>query len=187
MLAQEEYVGVHALRKRGWSISAIARHVGRDRKTVRAHLLEEGSAGERTRVESDPFGVIEPYVRQRLADDPHVWATVLFDEVVRLGYEQSYVTFVRKVRNRSLRPSCGACAGTRGQATVVIDHPPAEECQWDWVELRDTPWRSRASVLVGALSYSGRFRAWISPSQGQPHLVPQARRLAGQPGPRHHS
>ena len=32
MLAQEEYVEVHALRKRGWSISAIARHVGRDRK-----------------------------------------------------------------------------------------------------------------------------------------------------------
>ena len=27
MLAQEEYVEVHALRKRGWSISAIARHV----------------------------------------------------------------------------------------------------------------------------------------------------------------
>ena len=27
MLAQEEYVEVHALRKRGWSISAIARQV----------------------------------------------------------------------------------------------------------------------------------------------------------------
>ena len=73
--------------------------------------------------------VFEPYVRQRLTDDPHLWATVLFDEVGALGYEQSYVTFVRKVRNRRLRPSCGACAGTRGQATVVIDHPPADECQ----------------------------------------------------------
>ena len=34
MLAQEEYVEAHALRKRGWSISAIARHLGRDRKTA---------------------------------------------------------------------------------------------------------------------------------------------------------
>ena len=30
---------VHALRRRGWSISAISRHLGRDRKTVRAYLL----------------------------------------------------------------------------------------------------------------------------------------------------
>ena len=171
MLAQEEYVEVHALRKRGWSISAIARHVGRDRRTVRAHLSGERVPGLRVGTDPDPFGVIEPYVRQRLADDPHVWATVLFDEVGGLGYEQSYPTFVRKVRNRWLRPSCGACAGTRGQATVVIDHPPADECQWDWLELRDTPWRSRAFVLVGALSYSGRFRAWITASQDQPHLV----------------
>ena len=41
MLAQEEYVEVHALRRRGWSMWAIARHLGRDRKTVRAHLAGE--------------------------------------------------------------------------------------------------------------------------------------------------
>lgn len=36
MLTQEDDVDVHALRRRGWSISAIARHVRCDRKTVRA-------------------------------------------------------------------------------------------------------------------------------------------------------
>jgi transcriptional regulator len=35
MLTQEEDIDAHALRKRGWTISAIARHLGRDRKTVR--------------------------------------------------------------------------------------------------------------------------------------------------------
>jgi transposase len=35
MLTWEDDVEVHALRKRGWSISAIARHTGHDRKTVR--------------------------------------------------------------------------------------------------------------------------------------------------------
>ena len=135
MLAQEEYVEVHALRRRGWSMWAIARHLGRDRKTVRAHLSGERAPGERRPAEPDRFGVFEPYVRQRLVDDPHVWATALFDEVKSLGYGQSYPTFVRKVRNRGLRPSCGACAGTRGRPTAVIDHPPGEECQ---------------SVLVGA-------------------------------------
>lgn len=37
MLTQEEDVEIHALRKQGWSISAFARHSGRDRKTVRAY------------------------------------------------------------------------------------------------------------------------------------------------------
>ncbi|MDE0437650.1 MAG: hypothetical protein OXJ36_04545 [bacterium] len=169
MLAQEEYVEAHALRKRGWSISAIARHLGRDRKTVRAHL--SGEVRARRRPAPDVFDGFEPYVRQRLVDDPHVWATVLFDEVRGLGYGQSYETFNRKIRNRGLRPACAACAGTRGRVVAIIDHPPGEECQWDWLELGDTPWGSRVSVLVGVLSHSGRFRAWLSASQDQPHLV----------------
>ncbi len=56
MLVQEECVEVHALKQRGWSISAIARHLGRDRKTVRAYLLGERVPGERARIGSDPFG-----------------------------------------------------------------------------------------------------------------------------------
>ena len=135
MLAQEESVEIHALRKRGWSMWAIARHVGRDRKTVRAHLTGEHVPGRRRPAESDPFDTFEAYVGQRLADDPHLWATALFDEVTGLGYGQSYPTFVRKIRNLRLRPSCGACAGTRGRPVAIIDHPAGEECQWDWVEV----------------------------------------------------
>jgi len=37
-LTQGEDVEIHASRKQGWSTSAIARHTGRDRKTVRAYL-----------------------------------------------------------------------------------------------------------------------------------------------------
>ena len=80
MLAQEEVVEVHALRGRGWSISAIARHLGRDRKTVRAHLGGERAAGRRRPAGPDPFDGVEAYVRQRLGEDPHLWATALFDE-----------------------------------------------------------------------------------------------------------
>lgn len=185
MLVLEECVEVHALRKRGWSISAIARHLGRDRKTIRVYLSDGRAPGERAPAEPDPFDAFEGYVRQRLSDDPHVWGSALFDEVVALGYSQSYVTFVRKVRRRGLRPLCGACAGTRGRATAIIDHPPGEECQWDWVELRDTPWGTSAHVLVGVLSHSGRFRAWVTSRQDQPHLVEGLdqvlRRLEGTP------
>ena len=57
------------------------------------------------------------------------------------------------------------------RAVAMIDHPAGEECQWDWLELRDTPWGSRVFVLVGVLSHSGRFRACLSSSQDQAYLV----------------
>ena len=117
MFAEEEYLEVYALRRRGWSISAIARHVGRTRRTVRAYLSGDRVPGRRVPSGPDPFDRFEAYVRQRLLDDPHVWATVLFDEVAALGFGQSYPTLVRKIRLRGLRPSCGACAGTRGRAS----------------------------------------------------------------------
>ena len=86
MLPQEEFVESHALRKRGWSISAIARHLGRDRKTVRSHLQGKRQIGRRRPSGPDRFEQFEPYLHQRLADDPHVWGTVLYDDLKQLGY-----------------------------------------------------------------------------------------------------
>lgn len=171
MLTPEEDVEITSLRKRGWTISAIARHVGHDRKTVRAYLSGQREPGVRSRAEVDPFDEFEPYVRQRLSDDQHVWATTLFDEVVALGFDGSYQTFTRKLRDRQLRPHCEPCSSSNGRAHVDIEHPPGEEIQWDWLELDDTPWGAKAYVLVGALSHSSRFRAWFSESDDQAHLV----------------
>ena len=54
MLTREEDIDVHALRKRGWTISAIARHLGRDRKTIRAYLAgrSRGPGGQLARIRS---------------------------------------------------------------------------------------------------------------------------------------
>jgi hypothetical protein len=112
-------------------------------------------------------------VAQRLSDDHGVWATTLFDEVTALGYGRSYPTFTRKLRERRLRPHCEACDGVKGRATVVIDHPPGEEIQWDWDELGTCPWDETVdvSMLVGSLSHSSKTRAWLAYSENQPHLV----------------
>ena len=40
MLTEEDDVEIHALAARGWSVSAISRHTGRDRKTVSKYLRE---------------------------------------------------------------------------------------------------------------------------------------------------
>lgn len=173
MITQEQDVEIHALKKQGWSITAIARHVGVDRKTVRAYLNGERQPGVRRRSGEDPFDRIELYVRQRLVEDPHLRATVLFAEVQSLagGFDRSYETFCRQIRQRGLRPHCEACSGVTGRAHVDIEHPPGEEIQWDWVEFGETPWGEPASVLVGALSHSTLFRGWFSESQDQPHLI----------------
>jgi transposase len=173
MLTQEEDVEICALRKQGWSISAIARHTGRDRKTIRAYLSGVRQSGVRRPAGPDPFDRFEVYVRQRLSDDRHVWATVLFDEARALGYAQAYQTFTRKLRDRGLRPHCEACDGVKGRATVDIEHPPGEEIQWDWDELGACPWDPTTEVflLVGSLSYSSKSRGWLAYSMDQAHLV----------------
>lgn len=40
MLSWEAFVGLRNLYERGWSVSAIARHLGKDRKTVRRYLTD---------------------------------------------------------------------------------------------------------------------------------------------------
>ena len=47
MLTEEDNAEIHALARRGWSVSAIARHTGRDRKTVAKYLAGKGPKRER--------------------------------------------------------------------------------------------------------------------------------------------
>jgi transposase len=171
MLTQGEDVEAHALRQRGWSISAIARHLNRDRKTVRAYLNGDRVPRRRRSAVSDPLAEFEAYRRARFADDCHLWATALFDEVVVLGYDRSYPTFVRQLRERGLRPHCEACAGVKGRDTIEIDHPAGEEIQWDWFERRRAPWGATAYVLLATLPHSSRTRGVLAESLDQAHLI----------------
>ena len=173
MLTHGEDVEVHALRSRGWTISTIARHLGRDRKTVRAYINGERVPGVRARWASDPLEPFTKYLAARFVDDPHVWASALHDEVRRLGYPLSYPSFARQVRVAGLRPHCEACHDVKGRDTIEIDHPPGEEIQWVWFERRNAPWDATAYVLLGTLSYSSKCaacwpRRWTSPTSSRP-------------------
>ena len=61
MLTQENDVEIYALAARGWNQSAISRHTGRDRKTVRKYL----AAGEM------------PVARERAASCLEPWRSLL--------------------------------------------------------------------------------------------------------------
>ena len=64
------------------------------------------------RSEPEVFAPLAEYARLRLADDPHLWASTLFDELTALGYAGSYPSFTRALRMRKLRPqrSCSCRA-----------------------------------------------------------------------------
>ena len=171
MLSTGEDVEADALSKRGWKISAIARHLGRDRGTIANYLNGKSQPGIRRPAGPDPLALFVPYITARFADDPHLWATALFDEVVALGYDRAYPSFARQLRLGSLRPHCEACSGVKGRETVEIDHPAGEEIQWDWFERRGAPWGATAYVLLGTLSHSGRSRGVLAERMDQPHLI----------------
>ena len=175
MLTWEDDVEVHALRKRGWTISAIARHTGFDRKTVRKYLNGDDQPGVRARPGPDPFDPFVDYVSARLTEDPHLWARTLLDELEELGFGLSYQSLTRNIRRRSLRPVCAACRRATQRPNAVIPHAPGDETQWDWLELPNPPefwgWGKTAHLLVGSLAHSAKWRAALSPSEDQPHLV----------------
>jgi transposase len=187
MLTWRESLEAQALRDRGWTIAAIARHLDRDPKTVRAYLSGERTPGVRRSSAPDRFAPFVSYVTQRLRDDRHLWATTLYDEVVELGYAGSYQSFTRALRTGGLRPACEECAAATSRDRAIIAHPPGEETQWDWLELPDPPagWGlpGAAHLLVGALAHSSKWRGVLAEAEDQPHLIEAldgvVRRLGG--------
>ncbi|MGH8907859.1 MAG: hypothetical protein ACRD0K_15400 [Egibacteraceae bacterium] len=173
MLTPAEDVEAHALRKRGWTITAIANHLGKDRKTIRAYPSGQRTPGERAPL-PDPFERFRPYLRARLADDPHIPATALYDELAALGLDRSYPSFTRMLRIGELRPVCPRCVTVSGRATIDIVHPPGEETQWGWTELPEAPWLETgrlAHLLVGVGPYSSKTRAVFADAEDQAHLI----------------
>jgi transposase len=124
MLTQEDDIDVHALHRQGWTISAIARHLGRNRRTIRAHLAGR-EAGVRARSSDDAFDSFTAYCAQRLADDPHLRASTLSDELTELGFTGSYPTMTRAVRDRALRPPCEPCRPAGDRPAGRGDRAPA--------------------------------------------------------------
>src|SRR3954452_8413548 len=103
MLTREDDVELHALAARGWSVSAISRHTGRDRKTVRRYLAGQGAGQHRARAPS----CLEPcrgYIQARFGDDPHMDASVLHRELVGAGLGRTN-DLVR------LQEFCAGCRG----------------------------------------------------------------------------
>ncbi|MBD0688816.1 Mu transposase domain-containing protein [Streptomyces sp. CBMA123] len=158
------------MRHQGWSISAIARCMGRDRKTVTAYLNGERTVGVRAETR-DEFLQFVPYCRQRLDDDPHLQARMLHREIVELGYNRAYSTFTRALRRHLMWPR----RGPRHRGRASPGRGPLEDVQFDWVRLPAPPveWDcgQEMYLLMGSLTRSGHWRAALAGTSDLPHYV----------------
>ncbi|CAM5551780.1 helix-turn-helix domain-containing protein (plasmid) [Streptomyces viridifaciens] len=182
MLTGEEYINICALRSRGLSIAAIARILGRDRKTVSSYLCGKRTVGVRSS-DRDEFRRFVPYCRQRLQDDAHFQASALYAEIVDLGYTGGYSTFTRALRTHQLRPRCPLCQRPpRGRPVRQDD---AEEVRFRWFVFSGAPadWGStQACILVGRLIHSQRWSAALAEQIDPGHLADSVDRILRQFG-----
>src|SRR4051812_40359045 len=121
MLTEEDDVEIHALAARGWTVSAISRHTGRDRKTVSKYLKAPRAVRAPAPSCLEPF---RGYITQRFGDDPHLEATVLHRELTDAGFDRSYPTLVRELRRLGLRPVCLVCAQSARRCGDGRDRSP---------------------------------------------------------------
>ena len=137
MIKLGELVMILELHRQGISVSAIARQLGIDRKTVRTHIAKGLAAPTYTPRPSrehliDPF---TPYLRERLAAFPALTGRRLWRELKERGYQGGYTAVTDVLRD--LRPA---------KATgfeIRFETLPGEQAQVDFaqfaVEFADEP------------------------------------------------
>jgi hypothetical protein len=102
-----ELVMILDLHRQGLSVSAIARQLARDRKTVRKYIergLELPAYGPRQPRPTvvTPFA---PYLRERIAAFPELTGSRLLREIKELGYAGGY-TLALQTPRLSATPAC---------------------------------------------------------------------------------
>ena len=160
MVNLRELMMILELHRQGLKVSAIARQLGVDRKTVRKYIargLEPPAYGPRPvqQKSTDPF---RPYLQDRLAAFPGLTAVRLCRELRERGYVGGYTAVKRAVRE--IRPTAVT------PFEVRFETPPGEQAQVDLarfeVEFTDEPGATRIVWLFSmVLGYSrliwGRF------------------------------
>ena len=141
-----EFVMILDLHRQGLSVSAIARQVGVDRKTVRTYGSPKGWSRRPTRSARRLLGVIdsfEPYLRERLAAFPALTARRLLRELKELDFPGGYS--VVRDRVRDVRPAHSAGYELR------FETPPGEQAQVDFARVRGRVRRraGRSNALSG--------------------------------------
>lgn len=144
MIRLGELVMILDLHQQGLSVSAIARQLECDRKTVRKYIergLKAPAYGPR-QPRATVVAAFETYLRERIAAFPELTGSRLLREIKELGYSGGYTAvkdFLRTVRPKALQaferrfetpPGKQAQVDFAYFRTVFTDQPGAERIVW---------------------------------------------------------
>ena len=136
MISKEVYMELHAMRREGKSLRAIARATGLHRKTVRKHLAEK----ELPHYHKGPRreSILAPYVQaiEDLLEDDDYRATKVFELMKNQGYAGGYDTVKRHVRTIKARKIRLAYAR--------FETEPGRQAQFDWAGRFNRPLQHRS-------------------------------------------
>src|SRR3546814_611710 len=90
------------LQGKGYSIRAMARHLGMHRQTVKSYLdmetLPRKSQGHVNALEK-----FFPYIKKRMEEEPDIFLTTLWDGLKSQGYNGAYTTLSAALRDYGIR------------------------------------------------------------------------------------
>ena len=150
MISQEEFTVIHTLKARGYSIRAIARMTGLDRRTVSKRLKERERKPYAKRNYPSKLDRFKSCIDKRLQDGlpDRIPSTVIFSEIVEKGYEGKL---------RILQEYMGKWYAEHGfgktqEPVVRFETEPGYQAQVDWTVIRGG--KSPIYAFVMLLSYS---------------------------------
>ena len=158
MMTQETYVNINDLHKQGWTIQEIAEETGFHRTTV-SDRLKNGPPAEARPTEAT---VMTEHWQQRVGSMVKQWprmqAVSIHNKLAATGFEGSYPTVVRAVRD---------IRGPRFKAANAVSVPihtdPGDEAQFDFCDL--SSWAIRFGWNVNLVAFGmilswSRYRIW---------------------------
>ena len=168
MMSQENYMNINDLHKQGWTIGEIADETGWHRSTISKYLKEGTPPAQRSGEPRVMTSWWRERIRGLLKEHPRLLAVSVHNKLCAEGFEGSYPTVVRAVRD---------VRGPRFRAaenvSVPIQTAPGEEAQFDFCVLDD--WAARFGwagplVCFGMILSWSRFRLWwFTTSQDRNH------------------
>lgn len=170
MMTQGEFMDVIKLCDAGWTATEIAAEVGYHPATIRRWLKAGGPpAGRQVAAEErviDRFW--QARVHAMLRVNPRLLATSIHDRLVAEGFEGSYATvarFVREIRGPRFK--------TGPESSVPIETSPGEEAQVDWSDCSNWAarwgWDHDLWCLGCILCWSRWRRIWFASSIDREH------------------
>ena len=130
MIDKEEYTVIHTLHERGYSIRAIAKTLGLNRRTVSKRLKENELQPYKKRSYKSKLDPYKEYISARVkqAYPDKIPSSVIYEEIKRYGYDGKI---------RILQSFLQTCSSPIIKDEVVrFETEPAYQAQVDWTFIR---------------------------------------------------